>query len=611
MLASSSLHHFSTRESSHIAHECSYSNSQPSSNLNLALCSSRPSTDAVPRPYFELAPSRYHPATAPLPPTRALSGLPDAHAPPGGNKLPLDPPSDGPAVRRGSLASSYSQSYPPQHSQHPAHHHPETFVPTHSPALAPVSAINALRDDHDDSDRAQEQLAGGYLHSQPAPRTAVPETMTTHHLQYPGAYEQPDYVSRAPSVSPAYNPDDRRVSVSSAGSYEHAYPYGSYAPPRPFHPGPARATPPMARHSGQLTPYEYPVESAWAGRRPSSEQSPVPQRFEEYPPDESVVVSGMLPQPGLGYSQLDHPSPLGSLGDSSSGSTGMPASPDQFAVQPNGLVVSEGATPPSATNPGHRQYAFVSLEGSKIRKRPRRRYDEIERLYSCSFEDCTKAYGTLNHLNAHVTMQKHGPKRNPSEFKELRKLWRSQKKAEQVASRSRSRRRPDDDHHAMSGQYGSSGYGSEESEEGGTPQPGDPHPYHHQGQVDAMWPHMGHEMGDRYGGHPGMSGYGHDSHGQGMGVVMPAEEGVMDRIPPDATLLRGLPPTHPSQQPYPNSMHHAMPSYGGMTAMPGNTGPPLMRRGSEQDYDYPHGPSGPAGQHGQHGSSGSHDGYGR
>lgn len=58
-------------------------------------------------------------------------------------------------------------------------------------------------------------------------------------------------------------------------------------------------------------------------------------------------------------------------------------------------------------------YAFVALPGNAVKKRPRRRYDEIERLYQCSWPDCTKAYGTLNHLNAHVTMQKHGPKRTP------------------------------------------------------------------------------------------------------------------------------------------------------------------------------------------------------
>lgn len=59
-------------------------------------------------------------------------------------------------------------------------------------------------------------------------------------------------------------------------------------------------------------------------------------------------------------------------------------------------------------------YSFVALPGNTVKKRPRRRYDEIERLYQCSWPDCNKSYGTLNHLNAHVTMQKHGPKRSPN-----------------------------------------------------------------------------------------------------------------------------------------------------------------------------------------------------
>jgi hypothetical protein len=34
-------------------------------------------------------------------------------------------------------------------------------------------------------------------------------------------------------------------------------------------------------------------------------------------------------------------------------------------------------------------------------------------MYKCSWNSCEKAYGTLNHLNAHVTMQSHGQKRTP------------------------------------------------------------------------------------------------------------------------------------------------------------------------------------------------------
>lgn len=34
-------------------------------------------------------------------------------------------------------------------------------------------------------------------------------------------------------------------------------------------------------------------------------------------------------------------------------------------------------------------------------------------MYKCGYQGCPKAYGTLNHLNAHVTMQTHGTKRSP------------------------------------------------------------------------------------------------------------------------------------------------------------------------------------------------------
>lgn len=82
----------------------------------------------------------------------------------------------------------------------------------------------------------------------------------------------------------------------------------------------------------------------------------------------------------------------------------------------------------SSTSSAEKIYSFVAIPGTNQKKRPRRRYDEIERLYHCNWSGCTKAYGTLNHLNAHVSMQKHGPKRHPAEFKEMRKEWRRQKK---------------------------------------------------------------------------------------------------------------------------------------------------------------------------------------
>ena len=48
--------------------------------------------------------------------------------------------------------------------------------------------------------------------------------------------------------------------------------------------------------------------------------------------------------------------------------------------------------------------SFVSLPRNATRKR----------LYRCSWSDCTKSFGTLNHLNVHIVMQRHGSKRTPA-----------------------------------------------------------------------------------------------------------------------------------------------------------------------------------------------------
>ncbi|KAJ7281529.1 hypothetical protein C8J57DRAFT_1297902 [Mycena rebaudengoi] len=113
---------------------------------------------------------------------------------------------------------------------------------------------------------------------------------------------------------------------------------------------------------------------------------------------------------------------------------------DSYGPSPPGTGTSSSSvalpalqsSPPGgggSSDPSNKKtYSFVALPGNTVRKRPRRRYDEIERLYHCSWPDCNKAYGTLNHLNAHVQMQKHGAKRSPNEFKELRKQWRKAKK---------------------------------------------------------------------------------------------------------------------------------------------------------------------------------------
>jgi hypothetical protein len=142
--------------------------------------------------------------------------------------------------------------------------------------------------------------------------------------------------------------------------------------------------------------------------------------YEPISPLNPNFPSGLLSSPGVHYSpgggdpygpsppntatSTSSAPPLGSLGYSSFGSH------SQLPHMQRGPSLH-----PSFTGDANsKTYSFVALPGNTVKKRPRRRYDEIERLYQCSWPDCNKSYGTLNHLNAHVTMQKHGPKRTPN-----------------------------------------------------------------------------------------------------------------------------------------------------------------------------------------------------
>lgn len=56
-------------------------------------------------------------------------------------------------------------------------------------------------------------------------------------------------------------------------------------------------------------------------------------------------------------------------------------------------------------------YSFDPIPGARHHKRPARRHEEIKRKYKCGWDGCERAFGTLNHLNAHITMQSHGSRR--------------------------------------------------------------------------------------------------------------------------------------------------------------------------------------------------------
>jgi hypothetical protein len=102
-----------------------------------------------------------------------------------------------------------------------------------------------------------------------------------------------------------------------------------------------------------------------------------------------------------------------------------PASEMAMSTFPGNQAYSLGSIRPSYLNANANagtsnqqgndpQQNFVSMTGAIHKKRPRRTFDQIERLYECGWNGCEKSYGTLNHLNAHVATQKHGNKRLPS-----------------------------------------------------------------------------------------------------------------------------------------------------------------------------------------------------
>nr|POF03881.1 c2h2 finger domain transcription factor con7 [Quercus suber] len=176
---------------------------------------------------------------------------------------------------------------------------------------------------------------------------------------------------------------------------------------------------------------DVPIDPSIAQASPSY---PPPQNYSPYPPQHEMhQYPGQMPQYGGGRPEWagHYQQPMG-YGHSPATSGGPPS--------------SMGGHPLSTV------YSFVPIPGAQQHKRPRRRYEEIERMYKCGWNGCEKAYGTLNHLNAHVTMQSHGTKRTPEEFKEIRKEWKAKKKEEDNARKQEEERQRQEA--ARSGQDG-------------------------------------------------------------------------------------------------------------------------------------------------------------
>ncbi|KAI6716299.1 hypothetical protein JHW43_001077 [Diplocarpon mali] len=247
----------------------------------------------------------------------------------------------------------------------------------------------------------------------------------------------------------------------------------------PIDPSIAASSPTYATHNGQYSPY-----------------ASQPDMQHGYPNHQAASAMYTQPRPDwAGYAGGQHPMHAGypvSGAQTPTSAAPSGARPGQvsffrFPLGPRGQNIGGSwervCLPPDA--PGHvgranctgpwKVYSFVPIPGAQQHKRPRRRYEEIERMYKCGWNGCEKAYGTLNHLNAHVTMQSHGQKRTPegklfvapapsprlrwgsgktavhgstkasglsvqhaltpprpTEFKEIRKEWKARKKEEET-----------------------------------------------------------------------------------------------------------------------------------------------------------------------------------
>ncbi|KAI0299170.1 hypothetical protein BC826DRAFT_62265 [Russula brevipes] len=104
--------------------------------------------------------------------------------------------------------------------------------------------------------------------------------------------------------------------------------------------------------------------------------------------------------------------------------------PGPSSPVPVSAVASEdehGTTLSGQSTP--KTYSFVSLPGNVVRKH----------LYHCSWPGCTKSYVTLNLLNVHIAMQRHGDQRTLAEFEESKKQWCGLKLLERAKERSAKR----------------------------------------------------------------------------------------------------------------------------------------------------------------------------
>ncbi|OJD24537.1 hypothetical protein ACJ73_04102 [Blastomyces percursus] len=328
-------------------------------------------------------------------------------------------------------------------------------------------------------DRPASDYAQPGLHS-PNPTLAEPQSERPAAEQTPAAASgqytsQPEARPATQYTTPA---EGRPSNISSSNTPQPDYGLNppAPAPPQPqqqqqqqhqaqAQPQPQAPPPPAARPPGPYpeyltrqpqyhhAPHTQPGGAAGMAQATSpSLPLQTGQQSDQYSPSSNKSDTAVPIDPSIAASSPTYPppySPYNPQGHEMAQYPGHPPPqmygrpdwpPHQYGQHPHGLPgpysspgTTVGSASPAATagpRPGQ-VYSFVPIPGAQQHKRPRRRYEEIERMYKCGWNGCEKAYGTLNHLNAHVTMQSHGAKRTPEEFKEIRKEWKARKKEEE------------------------------------------------------------------------------------------------------------------------------------------------------------------------------------
>ncbi|KAK0723022.1 hypothetical protein B0T26DRAFT_740072 [Lasiosphaeria miniovina] len=289
----------------------------------------------------------------------------------------------------------------------------ERSAPEYSQSGLPSPHPSSFGDTQSEASSVDHESAAPFVTQQEARSTnySTSATPTSDYSVYPPSARSgsfPEHITRAyhpasnhsgSSGGMAQTPTSPSVPMQDGPSHQNSQQVKSDSDV-PIDPSIAATSPTYAQH-GQYSPYAPPPQDmAHSYQHPSS--------------------AGLYAQPRpdwTGYQQ-------------------QPGAP----ITPGHHVFPQTPTSATSQTRPNQVYSFVPIPGAQQHKRPRRRFEEIERMYKCGWNGCEKAYGTLNHLNAHVTMQAHGQKRTPEEFKEIRKEWKARKKEEEAARKAEEER---------------------------------------------------------------------------------------------------------------------------------------------------------------------------